>query len=189
MIAGIGHNNGPEIEGETSWRRFAWNRARESLLPTLPIEVLRLRVKRAQQLGLPYRTYAGVRAATGRDVIGFLFSSNALRVLRDGQALPSDRVARLAALVGADRTAVVQPPLTLDAVLEAAVLDAACPAPRSTESWVAMRDQIRAIILSRGRPSDGYLVIGETALEREWAEAGKTAGFLTGDRYFGGLAG
>jgi hypothetical protein len=189
MTAGIGHNNGPELEGETSWRRFAWNRARESLLPTLPIEVVRLRVKRAQQLGLPYKTYAGVRAATGRDVIGFLFSSNALRVLREGQPLPPDRVARLAALVAADRTAVVQPPLRPEDILQTGVLDAAHAAPLATESWAAMRDHVRAIILSRGLPSDGYLVIGETALERDWAEAGKTAGFLTGERYFGGQAG
>ncbi len=188
MIAGIGHNNGPELDGETSWRRFAWNRARENLMPNLPIEVVRLRVKRAQQLGLPYKTYAGVRAATGRDVIGFLFSSNALRVLRDGQSLPPDRAERLAALVGADRTGVVQPTLTLDGLVDAGVLDATHAAPQLTDSWVTMRNQIRGIILSRGRPSDGYLVIGETALEREWAEAGKTAGFLTGDRYFDGLA-
>lgn len=182
--AGIGHNNGPDQSGDISWRRFAWARARSDLLPTLPIEVLRLRVKRAAELGLPYKTYAGVRAASGRDVIGFLFSSNALRVLRDGQPIPADRHDRLAGLIRSDRMAVLQPPLTAHS-LAMAPLDGSAAAPAASLPWARMRDHMRAIILDRGTPSDGYLVIGETSLERDWAEAGRTAGFLTGDRYFG----
>jgi len=179
-LPGIGHNNGPELDANLGWRRHAWARARAELLPTLPIEVVRLRVRRAQELGLPYRTYAGVRAATGRDVIGFLFSSNALRLLRQTDALPPGHHARLAALVAADRVAILQPPLTQ----APPPLDACYPAPRFTDTWPAMRDQIAAIIRSRGRPADGYILIGETASERDWAEAGRTAGFLTGARYF-----
>ena len=68
-------------------------------------------------------------------------------------------------------------------------LDAAFAAPLSTATWSAMRDQIAAMIRARARPADGYLVIGETSLERDWAAAGKTAGFLTGDRYFGAARG
>jgi hypothetical protein len=33
-------------------------------------------------------------------------------------------------------------------------------------------------------PADQVLVIGETALEREWSEAGRMAGFLPAARYF-----
>ena len=51
--AGIGHNGGPTLESGGSWRRVAWKKAREELLPTLPIEVVRLRVSRAKELGLP----------------------------------------------------------------------------------------------------------------------------------------
>ena len=74
-LPGIGHNNGPEMTG-LSWRSHCWRGARAQLLPTLPIEVVRLRVRRAAELGLPYKTYAGVRAQTGHDLVGFLFSSN-----------------------------------------------------------------------------------------------------------------
>jgi hypothetical protein len=181
--AGIGHNNGPELDGETTWRSFAWSRARADLLPVLPIEVVRRRVKRAQELGLPYKTYAGIRASTGRDVIGFLFSSNALHILREGEPLPADRRLRLEGLVGADRTAVLQPPLTAATLLNGPV-DAVFAAPPSNLGWPEMRDRIRAILLERCKPADGYLVIGQTSLEREWSEAGRTAGFLTGERYF-----
>jgi hypothetical protein len=178
----IGHNRGPELDGEVAWRRFAWSKARAALLPTLPIEVVRLRVKRAAELGLPYKTYAGVRASTGRDLIGFLFSNNALRVLRQGQTLPADVAARLARLVGTDRTAIVHRPLTVGDI--GPPCDAAYAAPKFTDPWPVMRDTITGIIRDRGRPSDGYLLIGETDDERAWAEAGRTAGFLPGQRYF-----
>ncbi len=79
-MALIGHNGGPGVEDGASWRRHCWAKARADLLPTLPIEVLRGRVRRARELGLEYKTYAGVRASTGHDVVAFLFSSNALRL-------------------------------------------------------------------------------------------------------------
>jgi hypothetical protein len=187
-MKGIGHNGGPELDAPVAWRRFAWGRARAELMPVLPVEVVRLRVKRAAELGLDYRTYAGVRAATGRDVIGFLFSSNALAVLRVGEALPVAQARRLAGIVGADRVAVVQPPLSPVAAARDWPVDAAVAAPAAVLSWAAMRDRLRDIIRARGLPPDGVLIVGETALEREWAEAGRTAGFLTGARYFGSAA-
>lgn len=181
---GLGHNNGPSMEDGASWRAFAWARAREALLPTLPVEVVRLRVARARELGLDYRTYAGVRAATGRDVVGFLFSTNALRLLRPGDALPRDRRERLAGLRGCDRSALVQPPLSPAHVLARAPLDSAHAAPVSTMAWGEARDRLRAVLAERGLPRDGVILVGETAAEREWAEAARLAGFLSGDRAF-----
>ncbi len=183
--AAIGHNNGPTIEPGAAWRRFAWARARADLLPHLPLEVLRLRVKRAQELGLPYRTYASVRASTGHDVIGFLFPSNALRLLRTGDALPPDRAARLASLVATSRLALVHRPLPPEAALATGLIERAGAAPTIRESWSAMRDRVAGFLREGRLPADGYLVVGETALEREWAEAGRTAGFLPGARFFG----
>ena len=186
LIAGVGHNRGPSRDDGISWRRFAWAKARADLLPTLPIEVVRLRVKRAQDLGLPYKTYASVRASTGRDVIGFLFSNNALQLFKAGQGLPADRAAALADVIGADRVALIHAPWL--AGFQADPIDASFAAPAFTARWPAMRDQLRGVIRARGKPADGYIMIGETAFERDWAEAGKTAGFLTGSRYFGATA-
>lgn len=56
MINGIGHNGGPTLEGGHSWRKYSWTKARKALMPTLPVEVVRLRVKRAAELRLPYKT-------------------------------------------------------------------------------------------------------------------------------------
>jgi len=180
---GIGHNNGPSLEPGRGFRRHAWRRARADLLPRLPIEILRVRVARAKALGLPYRTYAGVRASTGRDVIGFLFSTNALRLLRPGQVMPEDRGAKLAALE-ADRVALVQGRLDPGAVLIAGPLDAAHPAPAPADGWAATRDRVQGVLRDRRLPADAVLVIGETHLERDWSEAARMAGFIDAARYF-----
>ena len=106
MVAGIGHNSGRVDAPGKSWRRYVWTKARKDLMPTLPLEVVRLRVRRAAELGLPYKTYAGIRASSGHDLIGFLFSNNALQVLREGQAMPHDRAAKIAGLVATTNTGI-----------------------------------------------------------------------------------
>lgn len=181
MAHGIGHNNGPTMERGTTWRRVSWQKARADLLPNLPIEVLRRRVVRAKELGLPYKTYASVRAATGRDVIGFLFSSNALRMLRD-EALPADRAARLSALVNVDRVALFHAPL--DPSRAKAPLDAAFAAPAALGAWRDIREGLTGILRDRGLPADGTVIIGDTALERDWCAAARAAGYVEAERYF-----
>ena len=182
VTAGIGHNLGPALALGGSWQRHCWSKARADLLPHLPLEVLRNRVKRAKELGLDYRTYASVRATSGHDVVAFLFSSNALRVLAARPALPQDRAAKLAVLA-CGRIALAQAPLTPDALLSAApLLDAAHPAPAALAGFAEARAALRAAL---GRlPSDTVLLVGDMALERDWCAAGRLAGYLPADRYF-----
>ena len=148
-MAGIGHNGGPEMTG-TGWRRHCWQAAGEALLPHLPIEVLRGRVRRAQELGLDYKTYASVRAASGHDVVAFLFSSNALRATPE---LPEDRAARLAGLQACGRLALTLPPLTPEALMQAGawLIDATHPAPRPFGSFAEARAARLAAIGACGR--------------------------------------
>ena len=179
----IGHNGGPSLEGGVSWRRHCWSSARERLLPVLPVEVVRLRVKRAQALGLDYRTYAGVRAATGHDVVAFLFSSNALRVTLVRPAMPSEWMQKLAD-VQAGRLALAVAPLT-PGMLEAAnpVLDGVWPSPYALAGCGEMRERVRAAL---GKlPSDQVILVGDLGLERDWCAAGRLAGYLPAERYFG----
>lgn len=185
MTAGIGHNSCRFIEKGHSWRRHVWTKARQSLLPTLPVEIVRLRVRRAGELGLPYKTYAGIRASTGHDLIGFLFSNNALRVLRDGQAIPEDRATKLRELIDTKRVGVAHRPVTPDHLAGLPDIDSAHAAPRFDESWAAMRDRMRAIIVNAGHPTDRFVMIGDTAFERDWAEAAQMAGYLRAEQMFG----
>lgn len=183
MSAGPGHNGGPTMEGGTSWRRHCWTQARERLLPTLPVEVVRLRVKRAAELGLDYKTYAGVRASTGHDIVAFLFSQNALR-LRPPAPLPQERATRLAAIRACGRIALAQ---TADpvALLDAApgLLEGAHPAPALLGSFAEVRQRLRDIL--GAIPGDRVVLIGDHALERDWVLAGRLAGYLPSERYFG----
>lgn len=179
--AGIGHNGGPTLESGGAWRRIAWKKAREELLPTLPIEVVRLRVNRAKELGLPYKTYASFRAATGHDLVGFLFSSNALRLERGAEG--AARLGRIEA-ISADRVAVVLPPLRPEAVARLGGIDAAHRAPTLSMTWRETREAIKAMARAQGHKSAQFVLVGETAIEEGWAYTGQTAGFLTGDRFF-----
>ena len=183
-MSSIGHNKGPTMEKGRGWRRYAWKKARADLLPTLPIEVARRRVKRARELGMDYKTYAGIRAATGRDIVALLFSSNALRLASDLR-MAADRHHKLVEVGHADLLAMVQPPSAPIDVLSAnPVLLRAARAPGLAETWGETRAAL--LELSGKLPPDGVLVIGETYLERGWSDAGRLAGYLPAERYFTG---
>ena len=173
------------MDAGVTYRTHCWRVARENLLPTLPIEVVRLRVRRARELGLDYKTYASVRASTGHDVVAFLFSSNALRITLLRPALPADRAAKLADLAGVGRIALTTAPLTptlLMAVTQ--VLDAAQMAPGWLTSFGDAARLIRAAI--PGIPGDRVLLVGDHGLEQDWCAAGRLAGYLPAARYFAG---
>ena len=187
MTASIGHNNGPTLERGTAWRAHCWTKARKQLLPHLPIEVVRNRVRRAAEIGLDYKTYATVRAATGRDIVAFLFSTNALRLFREHQVLERERAEKLAAILGCRRNALAIRPLTAAGVLAAhgPLLDGAAAAPDVHGSWP---DTVRAMDAARGSktPADAVLLVGDTAMERDWSVAGRLAGYVDAPRFFGG---
>lgn len=177
----IGHNGGPSVQPAVAWRAHCWRAAREQLLPTLPIEVVRLRVKRARDLGLDYKTYASVRAATGHDLIAFLFSSNALRLTRGQTVLPQDRIEKLDAM-SCTRIALAVAPLTPQAIAVNPQIDAAHPAPFALAKFAEARAAIRVAL---GKvPGDRVLLVGDMVLERDWCAAGRLAGYLPAERFF-----
>ena len=166
-----------------SWRQHCWRQARQSLLPVLPIEVLRNRVKRAAELGLDYRSYASIRAQTGHDVIGFLFSSSALQVTAGQPTMPEARQIKLA-LVEARKIGLAVAPLQAQ-LLQAAnhALDTSAEAPWALAGWSQARAQIRAALA--GLQPDRVVLIGAHGLEADWCAAGRLAGYLPDTRYFG----
>ncbi|AJE48016.1 hypothetical protein [Celeribacter indicus] len=183
-MSGIGHNGGPALDAGVSYRRFLWKKARHGLMgETLSVEVIRMRVRRAAELGLPYRSYASIRASTGRDVIGFLFSTNALRIVRAGDRMPAACADRLAAL-GAARVAAVHHPLAPGEIAALAGIDRAGRAPRPFASWPDQRAAL-AGLLGRELPRDGIVLVADAPFEREWCEVGKLAGALTAEGFFG----
>ncbi|MEO8244677.1 MAG: hypothetical protein ABI832_20490 [bacterium] len=182
-MALIGHNGGPSVAEGESWRRHCWTAARAALLPTLPIEVLRMRVRRAADLGLDYKTYASVRASTGHDVVAFLFSSNALRVTPDRLRMPAARAGKLA-IVQAERVGMPMDRIAPDALLAAnAELDRAAVPPDLWARFGEAGQRLRQILGTV--PGDRVILVGDQAMERDWCAAGRLAYYLTAERYFG----
>ncbi|MGE4612601.1 MAG: hypothetical protein AAED33_14640 [Paracoccaceae bacterium] len=180
----LGHNNGPTMEAGAGWRKHCWTKARHELLPTLPIEILRVRVARAKELGLDYTSYASIRAASGHDVIAFLFSSNALRVFPKTPEMPADRLHKLAEITDCNRAVAVHRPLTPENLLPYQVLDHAFAAPRSTDTWIETRNQILTYLQTDRLPRDGVVIVGDTSQERAWVAAGRLAGYVPADQFF-----
>ena len=178
----IGHNNGPTMEAGASWRAHCWGTARKALLPHLPIEVLRGRLKRADELGLDYRTYAGLRATTGRDIVAILFSPNALE-LRRGQVALAAQTAEKIGKIMADRRGLATAPLRPEDMTIAAALDAAFPAPKP---FAAFAEQRRALRTALGQyAGDQAILVGAYGAEAEWCAAARLAGYVPAEAYFG----
>ena len=185
---GIGHNQGPTLARGQMWRTFQWKRARAEAMPkAMPLMIVKMHVARAHALGLDYPTYAAVRKASGRDIMGLLFSSNALRVVRADQPhMPVERCRVLSAVEGAKRLALVHRPLHPAAIrLANPVLDAVDAAPKFTDSWGAMREHLGGVLTEQKLLGDQVLIIGDTAFERDWTTAARAAGYVEAARYFG----
>ena len=184
-----GHNQGPTMETGHSWRKTCWKKSRAALLPKMPIEIIRARVNRARELGLDYKTYASVRATTGRDVIAFLYSSNALDLRKTAADLPLTHSAKLAAQK-CDKIIAAHRPLNPETLPSEFFqqhkinLRSAIPAPLFTDSWGRVRAQMQDLIRTEKIPADAIVLVGDTAFEREWLEAGKFAGYISAQQYF-----
>ncbi|MEX0347937.1 MAG: hypothetical protein AB3N15_00800 [Paracoccaceae bacterium] len=185
-MAGIGHNNGPTMEPGQVWRTHMWRQAQKRLIPNaIPLLVVKMRVKRAAELGLDYKTYASIRQYSGQDIVGLLFSSNALRILGGAARMPDAETRALAALKSARRLSLVHAPLEPPAVKQAnPVLDATEAAPGLTHSWSETRERLHNFIREQRLPGNQVLIVGDTALEAEWTTAARAAGYLEADRYF-----
>lgn len=188
-MSGIGHNGGPSMEPGFGFRKLAWGKARAALLPTLPLEVVRLRVARAKRLGLPYATYATIRATSGCDIVGFLFSGNALGLRVGREALGAPVALRLADLEGAaERLAAVYAPARPEALMAAqpGLFEAALAAPGFTAGWRETRDALRGALVGRRLAPDGVVLVAATGIERGWCGAAGLGGVIERDVMFAG---
>ncbi|WP_421749495.1 hypothetical protein [Cognatishimia sp.] len=152
---------------------------------TIPLSIVRMRMARAKELGMDYKTYAKVRQASGQDILALMFSSNALRIVGSGAKMPAAEDAALQSVRNAKKLSLVYPPNTPQSVLRENIpLDAADIAPYFTDSWSIMRQKVSRLIHEQRVPSGSVLVIGDAPLEHEWPVAAKAAGYLTSAEYF-----
>ncbi len=194
-LPGIGHNAGPPLDPGRSWRAQCWRRARAALLPRLPVEVVRRRVARARELGLAYPDYAAILLGAGRDIVGFLFTCEAIGLrLRRGEvaALPEARAAKLRAIGGAELVLMAGPGAAEPADRLARRLAAgprivfagAGALPPEDAPLRAGEAAIRAALAPLGLAPRATVMVGTRAAERGWAEAARTARFVSSEAYF-----
>ncbi len=186
---GVGHNSKALGQG---WRRYAWKKARKDLVAArVPLEIVRVRVRRAQRLGLTYPQYASVLLGTGRDIVGFLFTVNGLqlRLARRLEA-PSHVADKLLTAPDAHRIALAPPEEEAAAFgaelaeITAARIDAAFPAPAPAASWGAARRVLRHALSEASMPPDAVIMIGDGAEDARWADAAFLAKFIPTTDYF-----
>ncbi|MEM7509163.1 MAG: hypothetical protein AAF415_20785 [Pseudomonadota bacterium] len=190
-MPGIGHNQGPPLESGHGFRVFAWKKARAQLMPKLPLEILKRRVARAKDLGLAYPQYASILLGTGRDVVAFLFTSEAigLRLARGGEIAEPAR-AKLSE-IDAARLLMTDPaddPIAVGAMLAGRYrleMHGIGPAPQPNADRKTGTRAIRALLDPQKRPGDTVVMIGTQACERDWADAARLAKFLPASAYFG----
>ena len=53
----LGHNGGPPLESDASWKHYCWKRAHKRAWKTPPREIALKRLARAEELGMSYRAY------------------------------------------------------------------------------------------------------------------------------------
>jgi hypothetical protein len=87
-MSGIGHNGGPSMEAGYGFRKVAWKKARQSLLPSLPLEIVRVRVARAKRWACPTRPMPTIRATSGGTSWRSCFPGNALGLVACAACLP-----------------------------------------------------------------------------------------------------
>ncbi|MEM7544898.1 MAG: hypothetical protein AAF367_05115 [Pseudomonadota bacterium] len=190
ILPGIGHNS--SIAVGTGFRKYAWKRARKELISArVPLEIVRIRVRRAQELGLAYPQYASILLGSGRDITGFLFTVGGLQLrLRRQLEIPDHVRAKFGALQRVDRLVLSPHGEAADAFREeleavtATTISAAAPEPDSTASWGAARDAVLALLKPLKLPRDAVVMVGADGHDDDWAGAAHLAGFIASQDFF-----
>ncbi len=184
---GIGHNNGPPMA--TRWGLHCWRRAQAKVWQTPSPEVVKLRLRRAAELGLTYRQLALILMDVGRTptAITLAVSGTLVHSVQDSAAeirlLPTvaDRLAALIKpkvfiVAGGERAEVV------DAIIAAtgARIDGECNAA-DHESRVAA---LVALLAAHGVSPRSTIMIGASDADRACADRASCAAYLPASAYF-----
>ncbi len=195
-MAGIGHNRGPSLEPGVGWRKHCWTRARNEVIKKpLPLEIVRQRVRRAEELGLAYPQYASILMGTGRDIVGFLFTCDALGLrLRQRLEMPGPVRDKLSEVVGADLLAFApsgEAPEAFRAELSdvsGLTFTGSGAVPEDRATWREVGTAMRAVLEPVALPARSVVLIGTRDAEEGWVTPGRLARFLDAGAYFGRAA-
>lgn len=190
MKPGPGHNDPPGVPN--GWARHCWSRARAELIgERMPVEMLRIRMARARELGLSFPQYRSILLGGGRDVTAFLFTVEGLHLrLTRELSMPDHVREKLGAVTRCGLLALApsgEVPQAfrqeLSQVSGVSFADAAAePEPHAT--WGQGRRAVHALLRAGGLPAQSVVMVGQGAREQGWAEAAQLVRFLPRADYF-----
>lgn len=157
----LGHNGGPPLPSAASWNAFCWRKAAAASRKTPSREVLAIRMRRAAELGLDYKTFAAVLAhagATPKTLIVVLARDLVAHGAFGPQITGAGHLALRAGVT--EKLAGLSRP---DIVLVA-------PAPAGGPARETLTDALAATVRTVGRPVAAWGVL-PSAAARETAEA------------------
>lgn len=174
---GIGHNNGPPMA--TRWGTHCWRRAQARAWKPPGPEVVRLRLRRAAELGLDYRQLAAILMETGRAPTAIVFALEAL--LAPGAA---ER------LRGLDRPRLLAVAVDRDGAAAARAGQVGADGGRRLDGWRVVADRrelpdaVTALLDAQGVPPAAALLVGVSDADREVVVRARLAAYLDAAAYF-----
>lgn len=167
----IGHNGGPTLD--VSWEAWLWRKAHAQAWKPPPRAIALHRLKRAERLGLDYRSYAGVLMNRGTHLGAAIF-------LLDGLSHEAMRAASVRIAAISDCRVLLGITGEIDAALLARA-DAVVPLDDERKLGRA----IDRFILKHQLTPGGAFLVGTTSAHLRAAEDSGLALFLWAKDYFG----
>jgi len=177
---GIGHNNGPPMA--TRWGLHCWKRAHAEAWKTPAPEVVKLRLRRAAELGLTYRQISSIMMECGRAPSAIVFTLDALAAPGAADRLRSLSKPKLLA-VGVDRDGYAE--VRLQALREAA--GGRIDGWRLARNPLAVAAAVHELLTEHGIAPQAALLVGAVEADRSLVMRARLAAFLRADAYFSPL--
>ncbi|UYV36439.1 hypothetical protein N4R57_15700 [Rhodobacteraceae bacterium D3-12] len=187
---GIGHNSQDDATRRGRIRR--WQQAKAGLKgPALSQTQLRMRMRRAEELGLSYRQYNALVLASGRDPRALVFTPGGMGLrLERRLRLPDVEREKLARLRNCHLLAIAPEAEAAQDFLEelrdvsALPFAGAIASPALDAGWGAVRAAFKPALTGLSLSGDALAMIGSAnSHEPGWAAAIR-AGFLPGEVFF-----
>lgn len=188
----IGHNDGPPIGdvGEAAGvaRRYYWRRAHAAAWRTPPVEIIQLRSRAAENVGLSYRDYTSILLNRGRRPCALVFSMRALLRARNGTLSPMPGVQRKLQRLGASSMLFVVAREREPLAQGASLIDGLCRGIKAhcllPETVAAAAQAVAGMLAEHGLPPGQALFVGESLEDERCAAAADVARFLWAWHYF-----
>ena len=178
---GIGHNNGPPMA--TRWGLHCWRRAQAQAWKAPAPEIVRLRLRRAAELGLSYRHYTSILMEAGRSPTAIVFSLAALSAPGAAERLRGlDRPRLLAAGVDSDGDGCRRGDDRLRRLVEAA--GGRIAGWRVVAEPAALPGAVLDLLAGEAVSPKAAFMVGISDVERDCATRARLAAFLHAEAYF-----